>query len=94
MCTAVCGDAWGAAQWQQDDLAGPFDPRMVIQKMPEATVFMGVPTLYVRMLAEPGLTPRGGAPHAAVHLWLGALLIETFTEWQAAPATPFWSATA
>jgi len=33
-----------------------FDPKFVIAKMPEATVFMGVPTLYVRMLAEPSLT--------------------------------------
>jgi malonyl-CoA/methylmalonyl-CoA synthetase len=30
-----------------------FDPRRVIAAMPRATVFMGVPTLYVRMLAEP-----------------------------------------
>ncbi len=33
-----------------------FDPKKVIEKLPEATVFMGVPTLYVRMLAEPSLT--------------------------------------
>jgi len=33
-----------------------FDPKRVLQKLPEATVFMGVPTLYVRLLAEPGLT--------------------------------------
>ncbi|MDP1887175.1 AMP-binding protein, partial [Polaromonas sp.] len=33
-----------------------FDPKLVVQKLPEATVFMGVPTLYVRLLAEPGLT--------------------------------------
>jgi malonyl-CoA/methylmalonyl-CoA synthetase len=30
-----------------------FDPKAVIARMPRATVFMGVPTLYVRMLAEP-----------------------------------------
>ncbi len=35
---------------------GKFDPRRVIARLPEATVFMGVPTLYVRMLAEPTLT--------------------------------------
>jgi malonyl-CoA/methylmalonyl-CoA synthetase len=43
-----------AAQWQQDDLAGKFDPKAGDCAMPRATVFMGVPTLYVRMLAEPG----------------------------------------
>ena len=31
-----------------------FDPKKVIARMADATVFMGVPTLYVRMLAEPG----------------------------------------
>jgi len=30
-----------------------FDPRGVIAQLPRATVFMGVPTLYVRLLAEP-----------------------------------------
>jgi malonyl-CoA/methylmalonyl-CoA synthetase len=33
-----------------------FDPRAVVARLPEATVFMGVPTLYVRLLAEPSLT--------------------------------------
>ncbi|WP_047198394.1 malonate--CoA ligase [Caldimonas brevitalea] len=33
-----------------------FDPQRVIEHLPQATVFMGVPTLYVRLLAEPGLT--------------------------------------
>ncbi|MFN3629599.1 MAG: malonate--CoA ligase [Casimicrobiaceae bacterium] len=32
-----------------------FDPARVIQWLPEATLFMGVPTLYTRMLAEPTL---------------------------------------
>ena len=59
-----------------------FDPKLVLQKMPEATVFMGVPTLYVRLLAEPGLTQE-----AARHMRLfvagsAPLLIETFTDWQ------------
>ena len=51
---------------------GKFDPKLAIEKMAEATVFMGVPTLYVRMLAEPGLNQAGGEPHAPVHLRLGA----------------------
>ena len=32
-----------------------FDPKAVVARLPEATVFMGVPTLYVRLLAEPAL---------------------------------------
>ena len=61
---------------------GKFDPRVVIEKMPEATVFMGVPTLYVRMLAEPALT-REAARHMRLFIAGSApLLIETFTEWQ------------
>ncbi len=59
-----------------------FDPKLVLQKMPEATVFMGVPTLYVRLLAEPGLT-REAARHMRLFIAGSApLLIETFTEWQ------------
>lgn len=59
-----------------------FDPKLVIQKMPEATVFMGVPTLYVRLLAEPGLN-REAAGHMRLFIAGSApLLIETFREWQ------------
>ncbi len=59
-----------------------FEPRQVLQKLPLATVFMGVPTLYVRLLAEPGLDH-----HAARNMRLfiagsAPLLIETFKEWQ------------
>ena len=59
-----------------------FDPRAVLARLPEATVFMGVPTLYVRLLGEPGLDR-----HACRHMRLfisgsAPLLIETFTEWQ------------
>ncbi len=58
-----------------------FDPKLVIAKMAEATVFMGVPTLYVRMLAEPGLT-REAAKHMRLFIAGSApLLIETFNEW-------------
>jgi len=60
---------------------GKFDPQLVLQKLPEATVFMGVPTLYGRLLAEPGLTP-----HAAQHMRLfvsgsAPLLLDTFKAW-------------
>ncbi len=60
-----------------------FDPKLAISKFPEATVFMGVPTLYVRMLAEPTLT-KAQAAHMRLFISGSApLLIETFTEWQA-----------
>jgi len=59
-----------------------FDPKLVIRKMPEATVFMGVPTLYVRLLADPGLA-REAASHMRLFIAGSApLLIETFKEWQ------------
>jgi malonyl-CoA/methylmalonyl-CoA synthetase len=59
-----------------------FDPKLVIQAMPRATVFMGVPTLYVRMLAEPSLD-REAAKHMRLFISGSApLLIETFNEWK------------
>ncbi len=59
-----------------------FEPATVLRLLPRATVFMGVPTLYVRLLAERALTPElvrgmrlfvsGSAP----------MLLDTFHEWQ------------
>jgi malonyl-CoA/methylmalonyl-CoA synthetase len=55
-----------------------FDPRAVVARLPEATVFMGVPTLYVRLLGEPALT-RETCRHMRVFISGSApLLIETF----------------
>jgi len=59
-----------------------FDPRQVLAAMPRATVFMGVPTLYVRLLAEPGLTPEVARGMRLFNAGSAPLLIETFTEWQ------------
>ena len=59
-----------------------FDPKRVIAKFPEATVFMGVPTLYVRMLAEPTLTLAQAAHMRLFIAGSAPLLIETFTDWQ------------
>jgi malonyl-CoA/methylmalonyl-CoA synthetase len=57
-----------------------FDPKLVVSRLPEATVFMGVPTLYVRLLAEPGLT-REACKNMRLFLAGSApLLIETFNE--------------
>jgi len=55
-----------------------FDPRQVIAALPRATVFMGVPTFYTRLLAEQGLDR-----HACRHMRLfisgsAPLLAETF----------------
>ena len=59
-----------------------FDPALVVQKFPEASVFMGVPTLYVRLLAQGELT-REAARHMRLFISGSApLLIETFNEWQ------------
>ena len=59
-----------------------FDAAAVVRRLPEATVFMGVPTLYVRMLAEPGLD-RAACRNMRLFIAGSApLLIETFTEWQ------------
>jgi malonyl-CoA/methylmalonyl-CoA synthetase len=59
-----------------------FDPRATIGLFPRATVFMGVPTLYTRMLAEPSLT-REQAAHMRLFVSGSApLLIETFNEWR------------
>jgi malonyl-CoA/methylmalonyl-CoA synthetase len=59
-----------------------FDPKAVVGKLPEATVFMGVPTLYVRLLAEPGLTRESCRNMRLFIAGSAPLLIETFLEWQ------------
>ena len=59
-----------------------FDPKFVVRKMPEATVFMGVPTLYSRLLNEPGLTKHAVRNMRLFVAGSAPLLIETFNEWQ------------
>ncbi len=59
-----------------------FDPKRVIADMPRASVFMGVPTLYVRMLAEPTLNRQAVAHMRLFIAGSAPLLIETFQEWQ------------
>jgi malonyl-CoA/methylmalonyl-CoA synthetase len=59
-----------------------FDPKTVLHYLPLATVFMGVPTLYMRLLSEPGLTR---ALCARMRLFISGsapLLIDTFAQWQ------------
>jgi malonyl-CoA/methylmalonyl-CoA synthetase len=59
-----------------------FDARAVVEMLPRATVFMGVPTLYVRLLQEPGLTPEAVRSMRLFIAGSAPLLIDTFKEWQ------------
>ncbi len=59
-----------------------FDPAAVVERLTEATVFMGVPTLYVRLLAEPGLTRETCSPMRLFISGSAPLLLETFKAWQ------------
>ena len=59
-----------------------FDPKAVIARLPEATVFMGVPTLYVRMLAEPALTREACRNMRLFVAGSAPLLLETFNEFR------------
>jgi malonyl-CoA/methylmalonyl-CoA synthetase len=58
-----------------------FDPKRVLEKLPQATVFMGVPTLYVRLLAEPGLNREAARTMRLFISGSAPLLIETFNDW-------------
>jgi malonyl-CoA/methylmalonyl-CoA synthetase len=59
-----------------------FDPKLAIAKFAEATVFMGVPTLYVRMLGEASLTRQACSRMRLFISGSAPLLIETFRDWQ------------
>jgi malonyl-CoA/methylmalonyl-CoA synthetase len=59
-----------------------FDPQVVLTMMPKATIFMGVPTLYVRLLAEPGLNKAVTQNMRLFIAGSAPLLIETFNAWQ------------
>jgi malonyl-CoA/methylmalonyl-CoA synthetase len=61
---------------------GKFDPKKVIEDMRRATVFMGVPTLYVRMLAQPELNKQAASSMRLFIAGSAPLLIETFQAWQ------------
>ncbi len=59
-----------------------FAPQAIIERLPEATVFMGVPTMYVRLLGEAGFD-RDACRHMRLCVSGSApLLIETFHEFQ------------
>lgn len=61
---------------------GKFDPKKVIESLPRATIFMGVPTLYVRMLAEASLTRAACRKMRLFISGSAPLLIETFNQWK------------
>jgi malonyl-CoA/methylmalonyl-CoA synthetase len=60
-----------------------FEPQTVLPLLARASVFMGVPTLYVRLLAEAGLTaPR--TQHIRLFISGSApMLLDTHLQWQA-----------
>lgn len=62
--------------------AAKFDPCTVLNWLPRATVFMGVPTLYTRLLAESELTAERCAHMRLFISGSAPLLIETFRTWQ------------
>ena len=59
-----------------------FDAKFVLRKMADATVFMGVPTLYVRLLAEPELNHSAAKNMRLFVAGSAPLLLETFSLWQ------------
>lgn len=59
-----------------------FDPNAVLARLPEATVFMGVPTLYVRLLAYTKLERETCKNMRLFIAGSAPLLIETFNEWR------------
>ena len=60
---------------------GKFEPARVLADLPRATVFMGVPTFYTRLLAQPEL---GQQVCANMRLFISGsapMLVDTFEQW-------------
>ena len=71
------------------------DPELIIKLMARATVLMGVPTFYTRLLQSPALTQGIDQAYAAVRFGLGAAARRHPPRMgRRAPAMPCWSATA
>lgn len=60
-----------------------FDEREVIAQLPRASVFMGVPTFYTRLLAEPEFGPQACANMRLFIAGSAPLLPETFVQFEA-----------
>ena len=84
-----------AAERQQDDLVRQVRAAHGDRPLPEATVFMGVPTLLCAAARRGRADARGLRRHMRLFISGSApLLIETFNDFASAPATPSSSATA
>ena len=59
-----------------------FDAPAVVARLLEASVFMGVPTLYVRLLAEATLTVAACSRMRLFVSGSAPLLLDTFSDWQ------------
>ena len=59
-----------------------FDPNAVLARLPDATVFMGVPTLYVRLLGDARLNSELCKNMRLFVAGSAPLLIETFGNWR------------
>jgi malonyl-CoA/methylmalonyl-CoA synthetase len=59
-----------------------FDPKAVLAALPRATAMMGVPTFYVRLLAEAGLTREAVRGMRLFVSGSAPLLLDTFSAWQ------------
>lgn len=59
-----------------------FDARQTLRYLPQATVFMGVPTYYVRLLAEPDLSKERCAMVRLFVSGSAPLLTETFSDFR------------
>ncbi len=59
-----------------------FDAKRIIPRLPDATVFMGVPTLYGRLLADPGLNSQAVRNMRLFTSGSAPLLVETFNAWR------------
>jgi malonyl-CoA/methylmalonyl-CoA synthetase len=60
-----------------------FDAKAVLAAVPRATSLMGVPTFYVRLLGEAGLTKDAVRGMRLFVSGSAPLLLDTFSEWQA-----------
>jgi len=61
-----------------------FDPDLILKLMGRASVLMGVPTFYTRLLKSPGLTPEAASGMRLFISGSAPLLAETHREWRAA----------
>jgi len=61
---------------------GKFEPQKVLADLPRATVFMGVPTFYTRLLAMPALNAQACASMRLFISGSAPMLVDTFEQWQ------------